>query len=398
MRAATSAPREPRTSIENAHSAGRPAVLQPPLPRAPLQLVAQYQKRAIAEYLPLTDATSLMLTSKDMHRAIHGDPVMRLNEVAPAFERLGCNALLGRIQSAHAEISRVRPNGGQPAAPAGPSQWFKLARARAAPVFQGKERARQSEAENHLNELEAHKAQLTLQLQAMEPGVEGVIFHFAAGRTKGPRPPSDSHRAAPPTVPIRMRYGRLHKAIEDGEVETVRVGLREFLSLPPALMPNARKVAWLREPGGMCTLEIVGRRCCGSLQEPEQRCLEAVTAYIDEVVSSSCLLPSEKMQLCVKLDLTTPDPHSGAMNVVQLDIVRHAMRCSNPAVAAAILLGIHNSGADAAVKQILLSEIGSSWDGGLETCIDCVSTSLLRYAHRAPVWVHGMVAALESVK
>jgi hypothetical protein len=382
------------------------------LPRAPLQLVTQYQKRSIAGCLTFTEATSLMLTSKDMHRAIHADPLLRLDEISPAFERLGCNGLLGRIQSAEAEIARLQPapeSKQQPAPPMpaagaqtgsepGGAKWFKQARARAAHALQGKERARQAEAEKHLHEIETQKAQLTSQLEALEPGMEGVVLHFVAERMKGPRPLRAADAVAQTMVPTKERYGRLHKAIEDGEVETVRAGLRELLSLSPALMSNSRKIAWLREPGGMCTLEIVGRRCCGTLKAPERRCFDAVAAYVEEIVSSNYLLPSEKMQLCVKLERAGPDPHSGAMTVVELDIVRHAMRSSNPAVAASILLGIHNSSADAALKQSLLAAIAASWDGGLATCVDCVTQSLRNYAHRAPEWVDGMVAGLQSVK
>ena len=432
-----------RRPIENADSAGRltpsrpgdekagtgspPAVVcQPPSPRAPLQLVTQYQKRSIAGFLTFTEATSLMLISKDMHRAIQADPLLRLDEISPAFERLGCNGLLGRIQSAEAEISRYHPNGGQPAARLQPAPESKQQPAppmltagaptasepggvapkpvvQAGPCPCSTCLAREGAGETsrlakQLHEIETQKAQLTSQLEALEPGMEGVVFHFVAERMKGPRPVRAADAVAQTMVPTKERYGRLHKAIEDGEVEMVRAGLREFLSLSPALMSNSRKVAWLREPGGMCTLEIVGRRCCGTLKVPERRCCEAVAAYVDEIVSSNYLLPSEKMQLCVKLERARPDPHSGAMNVVELDIVRHAIRSSNPAVAASILLGIHNSSADAALKQCLLAAIAASWDGGLATCVDSVSQSLRRYAHRAPEWVDGMVVGLESVK
>jgi hypothetical protein len=190
----------------------------------------------------------------------------------------------------------------------------------------------------------------------------------------------------------------LHDAIDKGDVKLVRAGLREFLSLSPRLMPNVRKVAWLREPQGICTLEFFGQYPCGRLSPLERRQYEAIMGYVDEIVVSKYTSLSEKVQLCVKLARVRIDPDSGVEKLDELDVVAHAASNNNPAVAASILLGIHDSSAELELKQFLLAEIAASWDGGLENCVDCVSDLLRPYEQRAPDWVNGVIARLKSMK
>jgi hypothetical protein len=275
----------------------------------------------------------------------------------------------------------------------GGAKWFKQARARAAHALQGKERARQAEAEKHLHEIETQKAQLTSQLEALEPGMEGVVLHFVAERMKGPRPLRAADAAAQTTMPAQQRYGRLHRAIEDGEVEMVRVGLREFLSLPSHLVPNARKVHWLRGPTATSTLKFFAQRYCGFLDDEERKTCEAIKTYIDEIVSSPYLTPSDKTEICGKLELDEPRRGNGGEDGLSLV---PALR--NSAVAACVLLGIYESSAELELKRALLTALAAPWSGGIGACVHSVGASLVLYKHRAPEWVDGFIARLQCIE
>lgn len=380
---------------------------QPPLPLAPLERVAQYQLWSIAELLTFIDVTSMTLTSKGLHLAIKAHPHLRLDEIPAAFERaleqLGCNVLLRNIRLAEAEISLLS-NEGQPAArlehepeskhqPGAPmlttgapadseragvglARQFRLALLRAAQAGHGKERARQAEAaEKHLRDIRAQKTLLTSKLKALEPGIEDIVFHFAS-LVQIPIADVADAVAAQTVAPERVRFS-LHKAIEDGAVETVRPGLRKMLSLPPLLMPRERKLAWLQQQGAS-TLESSARRCCGILPPGERRHYEAITAFVDEIMSSAHLEPDGKRQL------------------IKLDLVPFALRQSNPAFAASMLVGVHASSAAPDLKHSLLTSIAGSRDE-LVRLADSISGSLNRYAHLAPGWVARLVADLNSV-
>lgn len=384
------------------------------LPLAPLQSVTLYDKRNIAEFLTFVEAIALMLASRDMHQAIKADPWLRLDEMSALFDRLGCIQLARTIQSIDAEISELQlqlgpstmMTGTQPDA-AKPSitfagHSFRLPRSLATKALQSKEKSRQAELRERESEKAALKAQLAKSMQALEPDIEGVVFHFASERLKGPRPVKGPDAAAQAISPPDKTGRKFHKAIDKGnvdkgDVELLRAGLREFLSLPARLMPNARKVAWLREPQGMCTLEFFGQYPCGRLSRREQGQYQAIMAYVDEIVSSQYLSPSEKRQVCVRLELSRLD-QSGVEKLVELDVVRHAVSHNNPAVAASILLGIHDSSAEPELKQYLLAAVAASWDGGLAKCVDEVSALLGPYEKRALNWIKGLIARLESMK
>lgn len=380
--------------------------LAPLAPLAPIQRVTLYDKRNIAGCLTFVEAISLMLASRDMHLAIHADPRLRLDEIWAAFDALGCSQLARTIQSIDAEISALQRqlggavmSGAQPEAAipsitfAGHS--FRLPRSLATKALQSKEKSRQAEAREQESEKVAQKAHLATELAAFEPDIENVVFHFVSERLEG-RPVKPLDTTAQAMVPSTEQHGRLHRAIRDGEVRLVRAGLRKLLSLPARYMPNARKVAWLREPQGRCTLEFFGQHHCGTLKPLELRQYEAIMAYVSEIVSSQFLSLSEKSELCVKLNLVRRDELDGLNKAVELDMFRHALR-NNPAVAASILLGIHESSAESHLKQSLLAGIAASWDGRLSNCVDRVSDSLQPYAHRAPDWVNGVIARLKSM-
>ena len=175
----------------------------------------------------------------------------------------------------------------------------------------------------------------------------------------------------------------LNQAVHDGNVELVRSGLREFLALPQALTLDKQKVSWLRQPSGMPTLASFGQRGCFKLDAHEQRQCEAIHAYVHEIVSSPYLSPIEKEELCVK---------PGG-----LDIVGHCLRNNNPAVAALIILGIHESSAVPQLKQQMFAAMGVARARPMDR-LESVITALRWRADRAPEWVEGLLARLAGVK
>jgi len=345
------------------------------LPLAPLQRVTPYEKRNIAEFLTFVEAISLMLSSKDMHLAIQADPWLRLDEISPSLQRLEIDELLASIQSLEAQIS---------AGP--PADAVKRSISFAGLSFQIRQSAKAQQAARQAQEREtkAQGAQLTTRLEALEPVVEDLVFHFASERMKGPRLPGAAAQLYAPPAKIARR---LHEAIDKGDVELVRAGLREFLSLPERLMPNARKIAWLREP-----LKSFGQHRCGKFEPKERQQYEAIIAYVDEIVSSQYLSDSERSEFCHKPERLERDARA-----VDRDIFGYALFYNNPAVAAAVLLGIHESSAEPPLKQALLAATGPSW-GGLGNCVDCAIDMLRRYDDRAPEWFGGVIARLRAVK
>jgi hypothetical protein len=365
------------------------------LPLAPFQLVTFYDKRRTAEFLTFTEAISLMLACTDMHRAIKDDPLLRLDEISLSFQALGCYELARSIQTIEAEISELQRQAGVMAGT--PADLAKRSISFAGLSFQIRRspKAQQAARQAQERETKAQGAQLTAWREALEPVVEDLVFHFASERMKGPRLPGAAAQMYAPPAKIARR---LHDAIDKGDAELVRAGLREFLSLPERLMPNARKVAWLREPQGTCTLEFFGQYRCDRLLPSERRQYEAIMAYVDEIVISNYLSPFEKRQLIVKLERVRIDPLSGAETLDELDIVAHAASHNNPAVAASILLGIHGSRADPELKQFLLSEIAASWKGGLGKCVERVAELLAKFHPLAPDWVDDVIARLKSMR
>jgi hypothetical protein len=393
------------------------ALRQPRLPLSPLERVTFYDKRRVAEFLPFAGAISLMLASKELHDAIQDDPLLRLDEISASFRKLGCNGLLQSIQSLEADISILRqllaPHEHVPE-----SRWqlrsgMAVAASIPGPAMLGisfaqyccnlhaarsAARLAQTTQRSTQAEVRAKEAQVALcaaALQPFESGFEEVVFHFASERIKGPRqgkaPDAARQEVQTPDVTAQELahrhglHGRLQNGLYKADVELVRAGMREFLSLPARLVPNDRKVIWLREAKGVGILQFFGRNRCGQLKEPEQRRYEVITAYVDEIVSSPVLTPSEKAQLCVNLG-------------ERGDIFRHALYHDNPAVAASVLLGILESSAGTELKQFLLGPVGDSWHGGLSGLMDGVIGLLGRSQPLAPDWVDGVIARLQSVK
>ena len=109
---------------------------------------------------------------------------------------------------------------------------------------------------------------------------------------------------------------------------------------------------------------------------------ESLMACTDEIVSSGIFMPSDEVKLCAKL----------------AEICRGVMRTNNPAVAASILLGVHESSAIPQLKQACLAAIGDTWHSGLDGFVDSVSKDLVRYKRGAPEWVNSVMTRLLTVK
>ncbi|MES2786802.1 MAG: hypothetical protein V4684_15165 [Pseudomonadota bacterium] len=365
-----------------------PRLRHEPLPLT-IHSVPPELQRNIAEHLTFTDAVSLMLSSSQTHAAIQKDRLLRLDEISPLFQRLQCNQLVASIQFIDYESAepRSRPLEVIPTAVpsisiAGHSFTLRqsvVTHALRRRALRNTERARQAQ----LRARQEQRGVLAQRLTLLEPQIEAVAFHFAAERLKGPRPVQSSQAMTPVLSLTRKKDGWLHSAIETGDVQLVRAGLREFLSLPVILMPNDRKVAWLPEPHGKALLASFGQHRCGLLKSQERGTYNAIAAYVDEIVSSNTLTPQEKLQVCLK---------PGG-----LDIFQHAMGRSNPAVAAMLVLGIHESSADQHLKQFLLGTLFDAWRGRAN-CVNFVIEQLSIYAYRAPAWVGDLNDRLHQVK
>jgi hypothetical protein len=359
------------------------------LPLAPFQCVTFYDKRRTAEFLTFTEAISLMLASKDMHLAIKDDPLLRLDEISLSFHALGCHQLVESTQTIEAQISELQRQAGPGAVMAGtPADLAKRSisfaglsfRIRRSPkALRAKEAevqaAKEAEVEARVREKTAEKAQLAARLESLERAFEDVVFHFASEHMNGPpRAPGAIAQAYAPPEKIA---DSLRDAIDKGDVKLARVGLHGLLSISKRLMPNARKVVWLRE-----LFKLFSQNRCGNFKELERRQYDSLIACVDEIVSSKFLSYSEKAEFCHQLERLERDGR-----VLERDIFGYALFHNNPAVAAAILLGIHESSAEPDLKQSLLAAIAASW-GGLDKCVDYVNDSLLPYSYRAPNWFH----------
>ncbi len=356
------------------------------LPLATLQKAAPDAQRNIATFLTLREAIWLMLVSKQIHSAIRRDPSLNLDEIIGSFSHL-----YSGIQTTQAELSAVKlirlsPEESVLKVTLAGVQ-FKVSKRFATKARQEKEKQEKAEA---IEKSETRKFKLMAELNELEAQVEPLWFHFVSGHIKrtGTAEYSEAtvhEQAAKPQEKIQCR---LHTAINNGDPERVRTELHEFLSVPTQLMPNAKKLAKLCEVPQQDTLKVIGQRWCGTLELTERRQYDAIMAYVGEVAGSKYLSPGEKAELCLTRESIAPDH----------DLVRHAMRCSNPAFAASILLGIHECSAERDHKRYLLAAIAAAWDGGLANCIDNICDSLGRFEHRSPEWVTGRIARLKSMQ
>lgn len=356
------------------------------LPLAPFQRVTPHEKQNIAEFLTFAEAASLMLSSRDMHLAIQGDRWLRLDEISKSFQRLGVHDYLKSMQSLEAEISQLQQQSAAGAVVADePAETAKRGISLARLVF-WRRAAKEAPEQAQMREKEAQEVQVAARLELLELSIEDLVIHFAAERQKGPRP-----LGAAPNVYAHPenRLRSLRAEISKGDVALMRASLRELLSLPERLMPNARKLALLREP-----LRYFGKYKCGNFEQPERERCEAIIAYVDEIVSSAQLSKSEKSEF---FNMREPLTREG--RVVERDIFGYALFHGNPAVAAAILLGIHASRTvpdQPDLKKPLLAGIGESW-GGLGNCVDCVVDLLRPYQFRAPNFVDALTERLKSM-
>jgi hypothetical protein len=329
-----------------------------PLLQETLQRRTPGEKRIIGGFLTATEAVRLMRASGDLYRAISTDNRLGFTHFSHEMQRVmhehpapDLGALQTPLASGHRSFSLKR--------------LF---------VRRTKDGCRAGRIEVDMR-------------HERESAIEQTVFHFASQRL---------HASQYSACASTTEFGALNEAISNGNVELVHAGLREFLALPGHLFPGDRKLAWLREANGMCLLEFFGHSPCDVEQPAEQRRYEAIVAYVDEIVSSQYLTTQDKAQLCVKLELFRFDDESAAEKFVQREMVSYAMSHRNPAVAASILIGIHQSSADARVKRVLLEAAAQSWRS-LAECVMAVSTALAPHAVRQPGWVDGVRARLHGI-
>ena len=336
------------------------------LPLSPFERMWNEGIPKITRYLTFNEAASLMVADRRSRLSLYADPLLRLDEIARELGRLGCNELITRIRAIDSDISTLREESRARHYLPGTTLGLSAKKAQRANL-------------QALDESLCARAVQEQGLQKLQPGIEEVVFHFASARQQGPR-----QGPAPSTSAPRLKSQRsLNQAVHDGNVELVRSGLREFLALPQALTLDKQKVSWLRQPSGMPTLASFGQRGCFKLDAHEQRQCEAIHAYVHEIVSSPYLSPIEKEELCVK---------PGG-----LDIVGHCLRNNNPAVAALIILGIHESSAVPQLKQQMFAAMGVARARPMDR-LESVITALRWRADRAPEWVEGLLARLAGVK
>jgi len=398
-------------------ASGKPMTVmrQPRLPLAPIERAAPDAQRKIVEFLTLRDAIRLMMTSTGLHHLIQADPWFRQDDLLRSLEALGLNELVDSMQSLEAEIFRLELKSSQPALPlqhlpnsnrrVRPCTFVAgalpeaavlgilfadyccnmlLARS-ATKATQADERATQADVRGK----EAQMARVATRLRAFEPQIERVVIHYVEEHLERPRLGHDlaaattvnveSASAEVAAVPEDIR-SKLNKAIKDGNVALARLVVRQYLRLPASLMSSAAKLDRLvLQPGG--PLEYFGVHRCGFLNEEKMQ-YESLMACTDEIVSSGIFMPSDEVKLCAKL----------------AEICRGVMRTNNPAVAASILLGVHESSAIPQLKQACLAAIGDTWHSGLDGFVDSVSKDLVRYKRGAPEWVNSVMTRLLTVK
>jgi hypothetical protein len=175
---------------------------------------------------------------------------------------------------------------------------------------------------------------------------------------------------------------RFHDAIVKGDPVLVRTAVFVYLGFPGPLS-LAQKQSSLSRTNQTCLLDMLGNYRCGTLTANERRRYEAVEAYVSEFVGSTCLTNAAKSEL-----------------IVQMDLVPHAMRNNNPAMAASVLLGVHDSRAEAELRTSLLTAIAGLKAGGLDAYIDEVACDLDRYGQasaQSRAWVTVRVARLKAI-
>ena len=324
------------------------------LPLAALQRVTFYDIRNMAECLTFKDVVSLTLASRALRHAIQTDPPLRLQKLLQAlsglFGDMGCNDWLQHVRSLDAEILKHQAAGGgladTPQLPAPDSLRLlrpeahmsgalphvanlgiifadyccnlMLARS-AARTHQASERSRLA----GLEVLESERASYAIEMQAFERPIEDLVIHFASERLNRSELLQGAEIGELSLADLHAMDSKLIDAVDRGDVALLRAGLREFLSLPPLLMPSARKLARLvLQPG--CPLQFFGRHMCGYLKPLERRQYEAVMACTDEIVSAEIFSTAEEASLRAKL----------------AGIVRATSGSEQPAVVASLIDGI----------------------------------------------------------
>ncbi|MDP3618294.1 MAG: hypothetical protein Q8R63_00740 [Ramlibacter sp.] len=344
------------------------------LPLSPLQRTTFYDKRNIAQFLTFTEATRLMRVAKDLHAALRHDPQLRLDEFSAYLQSLPLLRVLEQLHSLDCEIARLQTNAlllmmshprtrSAPKAPRNADQLMDAAI-----------RAKRQE-----------RAKCQTELQFFEPELESVVLHFSAQRARGPR--KGQMRSIDEIGQAISSGETLQEVLRAADATTIATDqsalLQEILSLPSRLMPNARKVQWLCQPPGVETHEAFVRSGFGLSEPLDCAGFDAYAGRIREVAASRYLDRTDKEQA-----LTRP---------AGLDVFRFAVLHGNYAVAALLLLGIHESGAEPEIKDFLLAPIFAEWRGR-DACLTFVTEMLARHAYRAPQWIGDVLARLNAMK
>lgn len=332
-------------------------------------------EKNVIEFLQLADAQSLMLTCKDMHSAVLKFFWLE-REIASSPQMGGLEQMIVDIHRTDAAIAQLSPPS-QAKVDASPGALKRLLLAVTPKSAEKKKTEPQAAAPNEFRNQIHSKSTL---VDSLESEVESVAFHIASQRL-------ERREDTPAPKP---QYSRFHEAIYQGDVELVETALPIYLALPTRLMSHERKIEWLSHGKEMCSLEFFGRYSCGdsrgAMYGQELGWYKAIRVYVREIAGSPNLTSDEKTQLVIRVKAP-----------VERDIVRHAVDNSNPAVAAAVLVGIHESAAAPKLKNNLLASASSSWtDGGLDECITVVSEALGELVQSE--WVVEMVERLQRMK
>lgn len=334
----------------------------------------------IASFLTLTDAASLRCVGRRFAHECDQPTRLALGEASREFTSSGCTDSMRRLEQVRGDIWALSHYLCEPIAyPPGvvnrlpifiggrafelPKNFWKLP-----------EDQRASHVEALITLRQQRLTRLSEQQFNRAPQISAKVGALTSMRRR-PNPEVDV--AAVPT--------ELESRILGNDTHLLRAHLRELLGLSEDLMSRDAKVTCVASPAGRDLLRAYCRTPCGMLSPKERRCYDHLRVLVDEVVSSDDLSLDEKKRICVR---------AGDDGRTTLDVAMD--RACNAAVAASILLGVHESAADAGCKRALIRTLCQSL-GGFEKCTLLVADALSKYAHNAPEWVADILARLKDM-
>jgi hypothetical protein len=365
-----------------AGTARRASVLEGRARLAPLQRLPDGVTLQVTSFLLSTETVFLMRACRRMHAALQADPMIR--EIScDWFRERGRKPLLFALCDAEERMLHTPEE--PPARGTGlRGAWLDFAAS--------KRKARKNDGQD------AGSAQWSrersLLMAELDARLEAAAFERAA-QSLGRLQPSAGGAAWAKGMADSQEpaSSRMHQAIDQGDVELVKAGVREFLAISPRLLSNASKIAWLSSANGMCTLIYFSQSPCGRLDAAERGWYEAMQAYAGSLVGSGRLSESELRRLLVRLELVRCDGSRA-----EVGIVHHAMKNGNPAAAASLLLGIHRANAPAGAKEVLLGSIAQGRGEEGDVSPRTVVQSLGALRARAPEWVDELVEGLKGME